>query len=290
MKFPEALFIVAGNFNQANLKRVLAKHHQHISCPTKGPNILDHCYTTIKDAYRSIPCPHFEKSDHNAVSLLPAYKQKLKREDPSQKVVQCWSDAAEELLRDCLESVDWTIFKNSVDNLNKYTTTIMDFINNAWKTASDAISLAVHSFLEQLDNKDTYTKLLLIDYSSAFNRLNSKLQDLGVGSALCNWIISFLTHRPQSVTIDPSHFSTTMPNAGTPQGYVLSPLLYSLYTHDCVAKFQMNATCTFAEDITVHRKFGISIRTLTNFYRCTIESIMAWYCNYSAQDHKKLLK
>eukprot|EP00061_Rhincodon_typus_P000571 g12084.t1 len=43
------------------------------------------------------------------------------------------------------------------------------------------------------------------------------------------------------------------------------------------------------------RKFDMSIRSLTNFYRCTIESklprcITAWYGNCSAQDHKKLQK
>eukprot|EP00061_Rhincodon_typus_P004017 g21565.t1 len=43
------------------------------------------------------------------------------------------------------------------------------------------------------------------------------------------------------------------------------------------------------------RKFGMSTRTLTNFYRCTNESIlsgciMAWYGNCSAQDRKKLQK
>eukprot|EP00061_Rhincodon_typus_P001717 g15549.t1 len=43
------------------------------------------------------------------------------------------------------------------------------------------------------------------------------------------------------------------------------------------------------------RKFDMSIRSLTNFYRCTIESIlsgriMAWYGNCSAQDPKKLQK
>eukprot|EP00061_Rhincodon_typus_P004321 g22295.t1 len=43
------------------------------------------------------------------------------------------------------------------------------------------------------------------------------------------------------------------------------------------------------------RKFGISIRTLTNFYRCIIESIlsgciMAWYGNCSVLDRKKLQK
>eukprot|EP00061_Rhincodon_typus_P009518 g33087.t1 len=53
----------------------------------RRPNILDHFDTAIKDAYRCIPTPHFGKSDHNAVFLLPAYKQKLKHEDPAQKVV-----------------------------------------------------------------------------------------------------------------------------------------------------------------------------------------------------------
>eukprot|EP00061_Rhincodon_typus_P006188 g26556.t1 len=37
------------------------------------------------------------------------------------------------------------------------------------------------------------------------------------------------------------------------------------------------------------RKFGLSIKTLTNFYTCTVESILskcvtAWYGNCSAQD------
>eukprot|EP00061_Rhincodon_typus_P004692 g23199.t1 len=43
------------------------------------------------------------------------------------------------------------------------------------------------------------------------------------------------------------------------------------------------------------RKFHMSIRSLTNFYRCTIESILsgcitAWYGNCSARDDKKLQK
>eukprot|EP00061_Rhincodon_typus_P006113 g26409.t1 len=43
------------------------------------------------------------------------------------------------------------------------------------------------------------------------------------------------------------------------------------------------------------RKFGMSIRSLTNFYRCPIESILsrcitAWYGNCSDQDRKKLQK
>eukprot|EP00061_Rhincodon_typus_P007483 g29225.t1 len=71
---------------------------------------------------------------------------------------------------------------------------------------ADAISLAMHSSLEHLNNKLSYVRLLLIDFSSAFDTINpsrliSKLQDLGLGSALCNYIFSFLTHRQQSVRI-----------------------------------------------------------------------------------------
>ncbi|XP_072359770.1 uncharacterized protein [Scyliorhinus torazame] len=83
---PEALFIMAGDFNQANLKSVLPKFHQHISCPTKGSDILDHCYTNIKGAYRSIARPHFGNSDHKTVLLLPTYKQKVLQDNPVKKV------------------------------------------------------------------------------------------------------------------------------------------------------------------------------------------------------------
>eukprot|EP00061_Rhincodon_typus_P009661 g33320.t1 len=71
------------------------------------------------------------------------------------------------------------------------------------RSTEDAISLPLHSSLEHLYNKDTYISLLLIDYGSAFNilfssRLISKLCYPGLGSALCNWILSSLTHRLQS--------------------------------------------------------------------------------------------
>ena len=71
------------------------------------------------------------------------------------------------------------------------------------RSTADAISLALHSTLEHLDNKDTYVRLLFIDYSSAFNAIIptkpiTKLHGLGLSTSLCNWILNFLTHRPQS--------------------------------------------------------------------------------------------
>ena len=40
-------------------------------------------------------------------------------------------------------------------------------------------------------------------------------------------------------------------NTGAPQGCVLSPLLYSLFTHDCTARHNSNPIIKFADDTTV---------------------------------------
>jgi hypothetical protein len=48
--------------------------------------------------------------------------------------------------------------------------------------------------------------MLFIDYSSTFNtivpsKLAVELQDLGLNTALCDWILRFLKGRPQAVRI-----------------------------------------------------------------------------------------
>ena len=83
--------------------------------------------------------------------------------------------------------------------------------------------------------------MLFIDYISEFNtivpmKLITKLGTLGLNTSLCNWILGFLTGRPQVVRVGNNTSATLVLNTGAPQGCVLSPILYSLFTHDCVAK------------------------------------------------------
>ena len=40
-------------------------------------------------------------------------------------------------------------------------------------------------------------------------------------------------------------------NTGAPQGCVVSPLLYSLFNHDCMARHDSNTIIKFADDTTV---------------------------------------
>ncbi len=103
--------------------------------------------------------------------------------------------------------------------------------------------------------------MLFVDYSSAFNTivpatLVEKLQTLGLNRSLCSWILDFLTGRSQVVRMGNNTSSPLILNTGAPQGCVLSPLLYSLYTHDCTATHSSNVIVKFADDTTV---IGISI-------------------------------
>lgn len=53
----EGVFIIAGDFNQANMKTVLPHFNQYVDFPTRGGNTLDQAYTNIKEAFRAAPPP-----------------------------------------------------------------------------------------------------------------------------------------------------------------------------------------------------------------------------------------
>ena len=99
-------------------------------------------------------------------------------------------------------------------------------------------------------------RMLFIDYSTAFNtivpsKLIIKLRTLGLNTSLCNWILDFLTGCPQVVRVSNNTSAMLILNTGAPQGCELSPLLYSLFTHDCMAKHDSNTIIKFADDTTV---------------------------------------
>ena len=103
--------------------------------------------------------------------------------------------------------------------------------------------------------------MLFIDYSSAFNTivplmLITKLRTLGLNTSLCNWILDFLMGRPQVVRVGNNTSATLILSTGAPHGFVLRPILYSLFTHDCMARHDSNTIIKFADEKTVvdHRQ------------------------------------
>ena len=76
-----------------------------------------------------------------------------------------------------------------------------------------------------------------IDYSSAFNTIQphlmlNKLNALNVPAYLQLWILDYLTERSQYVRTKYGVSDIITVNTGAPQGCVLSPVLFVLYTND----------------------------------------------------------
>ncbi|KAK3551087.1 hypothetical protein QTP70_012180 [Hemibagrus guttatus] len=126
---PDSVIIILGDFNKANLSHELPKFKQHISCPNRDKNILDHCYTTIKDAYRSVPRAALGLSDHCLVHLLPTYRSKLKSAKPVVRTVKRWTSEAEQDLQACFECTDWSIFEAGATDLDELTETVTSYIS-----------------------------------------------------------------------------------------------------------------------------------------------------------------
>ncbi len=59
--YPEAAFVITGDFNKANFRIIAPKYFQHITINTRGDRVLDHCYSPFRDAYKSPPPPTFRQ-------------------------------------------------------------------------------------------------------------------------------------------------------------------------------------------------------------------------------------
>ncbi len=487
-KHPDAAFFIAGDFNKANLKKVMPNFHQHISCRTRGLNTLDHCYTPLKNAYKVHSLPAFGKSDHAAIFLTPEYIQRIVQEPPVEREVTRWSSQSEAMLQASLDDVDWDMFRASSSDVSEFTDVALSFINTLTEQATetvtirifsnqkpwvdrsirdavnhrtaayntgllsgnmseykalcytlrravraakrqyrerieshfqlndsrrmwqglkticssgnnssaevradpllaeelntfygrfecngggvtlpisasgssrqssdhviiatsvvptsfkksviipvpknskpsclndyrpvaltstvmkvferllkkhicssipvtldplqfayrpnrstdDAISQVLQSSLTHIDSTNgNYVRLLFIDYSSAFNtivptKLAVKLSDLGLNTSLCDWIQDFLTARPQVVKVGQFTSNSITLNIGAPQGCVLSPLLYSLYTHDSVSSHSSTSIITFADDTVV---LGLINNNDEAAYLDEVERLTSW--------------
>ena len=132
-----------------------------------------------------------------------------------------------------LTSVAMKCFKRLVmAHINRILPDTLDplqFTYHTNRSTDDAISIALHTALSHLDKRNTYGRMLFIDYSLAFNTivpsvLITKLRTLGLNTYLCNWILDFLTCYPQVLRVGNNISASLILNTGTPQGCVLSPV------------------------------------------------------------------
>ncbi len=151
------------------------------------------------------------------------------------------------------------------------------------RSNDDAIATALHPALTHLDKK---VRLLFIDFSSAFNtiipqQLIHKLVQLGLNTSLWNWLLDFLTGRPQAVWVGSNTSSTITLNTED----LTEDLSWTNNTAALAKKAQQRLY--FLRKL---RRARAPAPIMCTFYRGTIESILTscitvWYgaCNASCR-------
>ncbi|KAK3557583.1 hypothetical protein QTP70_030513, partial [Hemibagrus guttatus] len=131
---------------------------------------------------------------------------------------------------------------------------------------------------EGLKDTKSYARILFVDFSSAFNTivpalLRDKLFQLNVPDSMCSWITDFLTDRRQFVRLGTHVSNLQHISTGSPQGCVLSPLLFSLYTNGCTSGHQSVKILKFADDTTL---IGLISDGDESAYRGEMDRLVSW--------------
>ena len=118
----------------------------------------------------------------------------------------------------------------------------MPVLQSAYRSGHSTESCLLKVMSDILDAADSgeVSLVVLLDLSAAFvtfdhDILLHRLQSsFGIGGVILHWISSFLTDRTQAVVFCGERSSVCRLNCGVPQGSVLGPLLFILYTADVI--------------------------------------------------------
>ncbi len=215
-----------------------------------------------------------------ATSVVPtSFKKSVIIPVPKNSKPSCLNDYRPVALTSTVMKVFERLLKKHICSSITVTLDPLQFAYRPNRSTYDAISQVMHSSLTHIDSTNgNYVRLLFIDCSSAFNtivptKLAVKLSDLGLNTSLCDWIQDFLTARPQVVKVGQLTSNSITLNVGALQGCVLSPLLYSLYTHDCVSSHSSTSIIKFADDTVV---LGLINNNDEAAYLDEVERLTSW--------------
>ena len=157
----------------------------------------------------------------------------------------------------------------------------------AGHSTETALLRVVNDLLNAMD-EDKISVLLLLDLSAAFDTIDHQIllsrlgTVFGIRSTALRWFRSYLLDRNQCVVVNNSASSSSPVMFGVPQGSVLGPVLFVLYTtplSDIIANHSVNYQL-FANDTQLQKSTSPNdVQSLTHDLQSCTDDIKAWMCN-----------
>lgn len=181
---------------------------------------------------------------------------------PKKKSVKAMNDLRPIALTSCIMKIFEKVFLSQFQkNVHNFTDPFQ-FAYRKSRSVDDALLHVLHSVYSHLENKGSSIRIMFYDFSSAFNTIQphllaEKLNKMNVCPNTVLWILDYLSERPQYVKLSHQSNKTSssellsnvmFTNTGAPQGTVLSPFLFSLYTADCRSTHENCIIDKYADD------------------------------------------
>ena len=125
------------------------------------------------------------------------------------------------------------------------------FVNRKGLGTCDALLSVSHTLQNALESWQE-ARIVKIDFSAAFDRVNDqgilyRLSSVGIGGSVLSVLTQFLSNRSQFVLVDGCRSKLVNVVSGMPQGSVLGPLLFLLYTSELFSILE-NKLIGYADD------------------------------------------
>ncbi|MFS5355118.1 reverse transcriptase family protein, partial [Streptococcus agalactiae] len=123
------------------------------------------------------------------------------------------------------------------------------------KHSTELQLLRIVEHASQHEKRGRTTAMLLLDVERAFDRvwhdgLIFKMVDAGFSKRMCQLMDNYIRRRNFRVKVGHEKSEGRTPEAGVPQGAVLSPLLYNIYTHD-IPRPSRTSLALYADDTAI---------------------------------------
>ena len=144
--------------------------------------------------------------------------------------------------------------------------TLRDKMQSAYRSghSTETALLRIKNDIDAALDRKSMVILVMLDLSSAFDTIEHEVlltrleHTFGITDKALAWLRSYLSERHQNVVVDSSMSADYVLQCGVPQGSVLGPVLYCMYTRpvcDIVARHGMQYHC-YADDIQIYATVG----------------------------------